>query len=64
MIVDRSMEMNDKDGDGKLSSEEIEGIDSQFRAGVKAADTDGDGSVSRGELLKSIQQRMSGGGQR
>ena len=64
VIVNRSMEMNDKDGDGKLSSSEIDGIDSQFRAGVKAADTDGDGSVTRAELLKSIQKRMSGGGQR
>ena len=62
MIVTRSMERNDTDGDGKLSAEEISAIDGQFRDGVQAADTDGDGSVTRAELMKSIQQRMNAGG--
>ena len=60
-LVTRSMERNDTDGDGKLSADEISGIDSQFRDGVKAADTDGDGSVTRAELMKSIQARIGGG---
>ena len=63
-IVARSMERNDTDGDGKLSASEIEAIDSQFRDGVKAADSDGDGVVTKDELTKSIQARMGGGGGR
>lgn len=56
-----SMERNDKDGDGKLSPEEINAVDSQWRSGLQAADTDGDGSVTRQELTDSIKKRMGGG---
>ncbi len=62
VIVTRSMERNDTDGDGKLSTAEINGIDGQFRDGVLAADADGDGSVTRAELLKSIKARFGGAG--
>jgi HlyD family secretion protein len=63
-IVNMSMQRNDTDGDGKLSSSEIDAIDSQFKDGVKAADANGDGEVTKEELTKSIQARMSGGGGR
>lgn len=63
-IVTMSMQRNDTDGDGKLSSSEIDAIDSQFKDGVKAADANGDGEVTKEELKKSIQARMSGGGGR
>ena len=62
MIVSRSMERNDTDKDGKLSAEEIQAIDSQYRSSVSAADKDGDGAVTRAELTESIKKRMSGGG--
>ena len=63
-IVIMSMQRNDTDGDGKLSSSEIEAIDGQFKDGVKAADANGDGEVTKEELTKSIQARMGGGGGR
>ncbi len=62
MIVNMSMQRYDTDSDGKLSAEEIGAIDSQWSSGIKAADTDGDGAVSRAELLKSIQKRFQGAG--
>jgi hypothetical protein len=39
-------------------------MDSRFSASVTAADTDGDGSVSRAELTESIKKRISEGGGR
>ena len=63
-IVDRSMERSDTDGDGQLSASEIEAMDSQFRGFIKAADGDGDGIVTKAELMKSFQSRMGGGGGR
>lgn len=61
-IVNRSMERSDTNGDGKLSADEINSIDESRRDGVKAADTDGDGFVTRAELTDSIKKRMSRGG--
>ena len=63
-IVSSSMERNDTDGDGKLSAKEIAAMDGRFRDAVKSADKDGDGSVTKDELMKSFQARMSGGGGR
>ena len=63
-IVDRSMERSDTDGDGQLSASEIEAMDSQFRGFIKAADGNGDGIVTKAELMKSFQSRMGGGGGR
>ena len=60
------MESNDKDEDGILSAEEIEGIPEQFRDRLTAADADEDGTISKDELLKyyteRAAQRGSGGG--
>ena len=41
------MERTDTDGDGKLSAEEIAAMDPQRSGNVTAADSNGDGSVSR-----------------
>jgi hypothetical protein len=60
-IVQMSMQRNDKDGDGRLSAEEISAVDAQRQSGLRAADTDGDGFVTRKELTDSIQKRMGGG---
>ena len=62
------MESNDKDEDGILSAEEIEGIPEQYRNRLTAADADEDGTISEDELLKyyteRAAQRGSGGGGR
>lgn len=67
-LVNRIMESNDKDEDGILSAEEIEGIPEQFRDRLTAADADEDGTISKDELLKyyteRAAQRGSGGGGR
>ncbi len=62
VIVARTMERNDADGDGKLSQDELANVDEERRASLAAADTDGDGFVSRAELATSIRQRMAEGG--
>ena len=59
-----SMQMNDKDSDGKLSAEEIGAMDSRFQGMVKAADANQDGDVTRAELTSAIKKRFSGGGAR
>jgi hypothetical protein len=63
-IVSRIMERSDTDGDGKISAEEIAAIDPQRSGNITAADANGDGSVSRGELLQGMKRRFSEGGQR
>jgi hypothetical protein len=59
VIVKRVMESNDKDEDGILSAEEIEGISEQFRSRLKAADADEDGTISKDELLKYFTDRAA-----
>jgi hypothetical protein len=58
-VVKRVMESNDKDEDGILSAEEIEGISEQFRSRLQAADTDEDGTISKDELLKYFTDRAA-----
>ena len=53
------MEGNDKDEDGILSAEEIEGISEQFRTRIVAADADEDGTISKDELLKYFTERAA-----
>ena len=52
------MSRSDKDGDGKISAEEMKSIDSRWRSSVEKADSDGDGSVTREELTASMKKRM------
>ena len=61
-IVKMTMDRYDSNKDGQLSSDELGAIDSQWSSGIKAADTDGDGNVTRAEFLKSIQKRFQGAG--
>lgn len=63
-MVDRTMSSNDKDNDGKLSSDEIGNIPEAFRDRVKSADSNGDGSVERAELLAAMKKMAAarGGG--
>lgn len=58
------MERTDTDSDGKISAEEIAAIDPQRSGNIKAADSNGDGSVSRAELLQGMKKRFSEGGGR
>ena len=50
----------DTDGDGKISSEELQAYPAARAAErFKAADTDGDGKISKEELAASIEQRKT-----
>ena len=53
------MESNDKDENGSLSAEEIEGINERFRDRIKSADADEDGVVTKEELLKFFTDRAA-----
>lgn len=55
-MVQRMLERNDTDGDGSISSEEIQKIDGNFRDRIQSADSDGDGTVTRAELMKMVSQ--------
>ncbi len=57
MIVDRIFEA-DTDGDGKLSGEEIQGLDERMRGRVGEYDTNADGVLEKDEVLKAFQKRM------
>lgn len=59
-IVTRIMERNDTNGDGTISADELNAADSSFRDRMSGADSDGDGQLTRDELLKSIQSRFGG----
>lgn len=61
-MVSRMFEENDKDGDGKLSKDEIP---ERMGPMLQSADQDGDGAISKEELSSSMEQmrnRFRGGG--
>lgn len=59
-MVARTMERNDTNNDGKLSSDEINNIDPQYRDRLTPADKDGDGEITRQELMQHMQSRRGG----
>lgn len=61
-MVTRMFERLDTDGNGTISADEISAMDSERSGMVSAADADGDGNVTRAEMLQGIRQRMSEGG--
>ncbi|TWU20609.1 Macrolide export protein MacA [Novipirellula galeiformis] len=62
-IAKMRIEQADRNGDGKLSKEEIDGVDDERRrSSISEADADGDGSVTQAELTESMRKRMSQGG--
>lgn len=52
----------DKDGDGKLSADEISGMSERARGWVSSADKNGDKFVDRDEFQQARPQRPPGGG--
>ena len=57
MIVDRTMERYDTNQDGKIDAEEQKSFDSRASR-LTEADSDGDGSLSRDEITKSMEAMM------
>jgi len=45
-----------------LTSDELEAIPEQFRAGMLRMDTDGDGAISKDEFTQGMAQFSRGGG--
>jgi len=64
-LVGRVFDRFDGDGDGKLSSAELEQVPEEQRGRLKRADTNGDGNITRPEMTAAINKMMKamqGGG--
>ncbi len=53
-IASRAMEMYDKDGDGFLSSEELD-ASPPLKSAINQIDTDGDGKMSQDEIIARVE---------
>lgn len=68
-IFERTMEQADTDKDGKLSTDELAGVNERMRPRLEGADANKDGFLDRAELMpimaasaKRIQEMQAGGG--
>ncbi len=64
-IAERIMESGDTDGDGKISTEEIAGMDERMRERAPTYDTNSDGFIEKSEIIKAmnkVRQQMGAGG--
>lgn len=52
----------DANGDGKITSDELESIPEQFRTAMQALDTNSDGAISKDEFLQGMSRFGRGGG--
>jgi hypothetical protein len=57
-MIDRSMERYDTNSDGSIDADELANIEGRAKEMMSNADSDGDGSVSRAELEKSMAEMM------
>ncbi|MBN8602121.1 MAG: efflux transporter periplasmic adaptor subunit [Planctomycetes bacterium] len=53
-MADRALESADKNKDGELSLDEVEGMDERMRESAKAADTNADGKITKAELISAM----------
>lgn len=68
MIAGFVMQRSDKNGDGKLDKDEVSQLDDRSKGWAATADKDGDGDISKEEVVaamkKAMKQRGGGGGRR
>lgn len=57
-MLDRMMQRYDTNSDGKIDADEMAALDSRAVDRVKAADADGDGSVTREEMKRGVEEMM------
>ncbi len=62
-IVDSIFSSNDKDNDGKISSEEAASANPMLKNSFSTVDADGDGSVTKDEMKKAMSKMRPPGGQ-
>ena len=58
------MQRSDKNSDGKLDKDEVAGLDDRSKSWAATADTDGDGDISKDEVVEAMKKAMKswGGG--
>lgn len=60
------METGDTDGDGKISQDEVAGMDDRMRERAPSYDSNGDGMIEKSEIIKAMtkmmKEREAGGG--
>jgi len=64
-IAERMIGAADTDGDGKISTAEIAGLDDRMKERAPAYDTNSDGFIEKAEIIKAmnkVRQQMSAGG--
>ena len=63
-IADRVMQRSDTNSDGKLDAGEIANLDARSKGWAGTADKDGDGSISKAEVVTAMKEAMKkwGGG--
>jgi hypothetical protein len=57
-MVDGMLQRMDSNGDGALEESELEAIPAEFRDRMKSNDADGDGKITRDELMQGMQRMM------
>jgi Ca2+-binding EF-hand superfamily protein len=53
-MAERALQSGDKNSDGELSMDEIGQMDERMRDSAKAADTNGDGKITKPELVSAM----------
>jgi HlyD family secretion protein len=61
-IADRIISSGDSDGDGKISQEEVAGMDDRMKERASSYDSNSDGFIEKSEIIKAMNKMMKAAG--